>query len=64
MEISPVSYKARILETTPDARELAEVVQGACRHVLSSSEHAVLCSVNVDEVTALHFKPSSVDFGL
>eukprot|EP00965_Chrysotila_dentata_P165736 5472132-Pleurochrysis_carterae.AAC.1 len=28
-EISPVSSKARISEATPDAGELAEVVQGA-----------------------------------
>eukprot|EP00965_Chrysotila_dentata_P094258 3116059-Pleurochrysis_carterae.AAC.1 len=61
---SPVSCQARIPEATPDAGELAEVVQGACRYVLSSSELSVLCSVNADEVTALHFKPSSIDFGL
>eukprot|EP00965_Chrysotila_dentata_P147312 4863252-Pleurochrysis_carterae.AAC.1 len=59
----PDGYKARIPEANPDAGELAEVVQGACRHVLSSPERSVMCSVNADEVTALHFKPSSIDFG-
>eukprot|EP00965_Chrysotila_dentata_P031978 1065999-Pleurochrysis_carterae.AAC.1 len=49
LDVLPVSCKLGIPESTPDAGELAEVIQGACRRVLSTADRPVLCSVTPDE---------------